>query len=656
MTYLLYFMLALCAILPAQTGKISGVATDKTTGETLSGVNVHINHTTLGASTDVDGFYVILKVPPGFHSIRTEYVGYRTQQIRRVQVRAGHLTELNFQLEESVEASEVVEVIAERLPIRMSETYSRQIHTSTRITNLPTSTVQSTIGLTSGVVKAEHSETIFVRCGRGESTTVIVDGVVVRGRYDGPVPTEREIETDTDRFSKIVENRFVTVRDVPLSTFSIDVDAASYTVIRRNLTYGILPRPETIRPEEVINFFDYKYDSYTGDKPFSVTTEVSDCPWQDGDQLVHIGLKGRSIAKDQVKPNRLTFLVDVSGSMGATNKLPLVKSSLKLLVNELGENDHVAIVVYAGAAGLVLDMVSTTRKDRILRAIDRLSSGGSTAGGEGIKLAYAVAENNFNPAANNRVILTTDGDFNVGVDSPDELKDLITKYKDTGIFLTALGFGMGNYRDDLLEELSNAGNGNYAYIDDQREAERMFVQQLSGTLGTIAKDVKIQVEFDPEAVKSYRLIGYVNRKLDAKDFDNDQKDAGEIGAGHTVTALYQIAPVHKSGDVNRNLLTLRIRYKAPQEGISEKIEFAVKDVRTPLIKSSDRFRFSAAAAGFAMILNRSPRFGNGSIDQVIDLADGAKGEERFGYRTEFVKLAKQVKQMMANQPGLTIRD
>lgn len=464
---------------------------------------------------------------------------------------------------------------------------------------------------------------------------------------------------NTEDYDNIVENNFLTSSQNPLSTFSIDVDEAAYSNIRRFIQNGSLPPKGAVRIEEMINYFDYDYSDPQNDEPFAIHTEISSCPWNLNHKLAHIGLKGKEISVVNLPSANIVFLIDVSGSMDEPNKLPLVKSSMKLLVDQLRENDKVAIVVYAGAAGLVLPATNGSDKTRIKEAIDNLEAGGSTAGAEGIKLAYKIAKENFVKDGNNRVILATDGDFNVGVSSDDELVTLIEQERKSNIFLTVLGFGMGNYKDNKMQQLADKGNGNHAYIDNLNEAKKVLVNEFGSTLFTIAKDVKIQVEFNLEKVQAYRLIGYENRILQKEDFNNDDKDAGEIGAGHTVTALYEIIPVgikdtfisnidklkyQKIPEANKGfsneIMTIKLRYKKPDEDISKLIIHPVSDENVSLEQTSDNFRFSAAVAEFGMLLRSSSFKQNSAYSNVIELAKSAKGKDQNGYRSEFIELVK----------------
>jgi Ca-activated chloride channel family protein len=461
---------------------------------------------------------------------------------------------------------------------------------------------------------------------------------------------------DREDYNKITENPYLNPKDEPLSTFSIDVDNASYSNVRRILTYGSMPNPNAVRIEEMVNYFTYDYPQPTNQHPFSINTEINECPWNKEHKLLHVGLQGYKVDFKQAPANNLVFLLDVSGSMNNANKLPLVKESMEMILQELREEDRVAIVVYAGAAGVVLPSTSATEKGKIMEAIDNLSAGGSTAGGEGINLAYKIAKENFKKKGNNRIILCTDGDFNVGVSSESGLEDLIEKKRNEGTFLTVLGFGMGNYQDSKLETLADKGNGNYGYIDNIREAKKMLVDEMGGTFLTIAKDVKIQVEFNPKYVDSYRLIGYENRKLANRDFDDDTKDAGELGAGHSVTALYEIVPKGKGKDsaatslryqerstkdvASEELAYIKFRYKKPDGTKSILMEQTITNANGKLSDATTNYRFSAAVAGWGMLLRNSEFKGNATYEMVYDLGNQAKGTDGFGYRKEFLSLVK----------------
>jgi Ca-activated chloride channel family protein len=470
----------------------------------------------------------------------------------------------------------------------------------------------------------------------------------------------KEKEFNTEGYSHIDENPFFEVARAPLSTFSIDVDTASYSNTRRFLKDGQLPPKDAVRIEELINYFSYDYPQPAGDAPFSINAEVSACPWNTKHRLVHIGLQGKRLLKEELPPANLVFLLDVSGSMNEPNKLPLVKSSLRMLAEQLDARDRISIVVYAGSSGLVLPSTSGDRRGEILAALDALEAGGSTNGGEGIRLAYRVAAENFIRGGINRVILATDGDFNVGTTSEGELVRLIEEKRQSGVFLSVLGFGTGNVKDATMEKLADKGNGNYAYIDEAQEARKVLGEQLGATLATIAKDVKIQVEFNPRQAAAYRLIGYENRLLREQDFNDDTKDAGEIGAGHTVTALYEVVPFgqkfenpgvdelkyQKPAEVSSNsnskeLMTIKIRYKDPQASASKLLSVWVADAGGTLESASNNFKFSSAVAGFGMLLRDSKYKGDARYTDVARLARAAAGADAQGYRTEFIQLVER---------------
>lgn len=467
-----------------------------------------------------------------------------------------------------------------------------------------------------------------------------------------------------DRYSRILENPFLDVLDHPLSTFSADVDTASYAKVRRYLMEERrLPPPDAVRIEELVNYFTYDYAPPDGDVPFAAHVEVAGCPWQPEHRLVRIGLKGREIPADERPASNLVFLLDVSGSMDSDDKLPRVRRAMQLLVEQLRDNDRVAIVVYAAATGLVLPSTPGFEKNRILAALDGLAAGGSTNGGDGIRLAYDVAEQHFIVGGTNRVILCTDGDFNVGTTSTAELERLIEERAKSGVFLTVLGFGMGNHNDEMMEKLADKGNGNYGYVDSEQEARKLLVEQAGGTLVTIAKDVKLQLEFNPRQVAAYRLIGYEDRLLAAEDFNDDKKDAGEIGAGHTVTALYELVPAGKDAGLppvdelkyqrpaaltdaaeSGELLTLKLRYKEPDGQESKKpLVKSVCDEGRGFAQASADFQFASAIAGFGLLLRDSQYKGNLTYDAVIELARPGLAADRQGRRAEFVNLVRGAK-------------
>ncbi len=475
-------------------------------------------------------------------------------------------------------------------------------------------------------------------------------------------------ESSNETYAPIQENPFRLVRDEPLSTFSIDVDTASYANVRRHLTDGRLPPPDAVRIEELVNYFPYDDPAPRGDVPFATRLEVADCPWRPEHKLVRIGLKGRPIEGFPGVAKNLVFLLDVSGSMNGRDKLPLLKRSLRLLVAELTARDRVSIVVYAGASGVVLPPTEGVDKERILEAIERLDAGGSTNGGAGIELAYRLAEETFLRGGINRVLLATDGDFNVGVSSDEALVELSERKRESGVVLSVLGFGTGNLKDAKMEQLADHGNGNYSYIDSLAEARKVLVNEMGGTLEAIAKDVKLQVEFNPGEVAAFRLIGYENRILDHQDFDDDTKDAGEIGAGHTVTALYELVPAGASslegielkyqdasahtpealpkGEAHAGeLLTVKLRYKDPEGSTSRLLEVPLEDADRSFASASRDLRFAASVAAFGMLLRGSAHAGSASWDAVLRWSAEAIGSDPFGYRTEFLRLVERAEEL-----------
>jgi Ca-activated chloride channel homolog len=586
---------------------LKGIVVDGDTGAPLIGANVLIKGTALGTVTDLTGKFE-LKSPQECAELEISYTGYVSQT---AQACAGQ--EIRVELKASMTLDEVV-VTGGRPRIR------------------------------------EHRAELAAKMAPPSASRP--SGIIPPGYYGDP--TEN---WNTDDYDVINENRFYEADKTPLSTFSIDVDAASYSNLRRYLKNGQQPPKDAIRIEEMLNYFSYDYPEPQGEHPFELITELSDCPWQPGHKLLHIGLQGRHIPMEDLPPSNLVFLIDVSGSMDAPNRLPLLQASFKLLANQLRAQDKVAIVVYAGSAGLVLEPTSGADKQKIRDAIDRLRAGGSTAGGAGIQLAYNVARENFLKGGNNRVILATDGDFNVGASSDAEMVRLIEKERESGVFLTVLGYGMGNYKDNKMQKLANAGNGNHAYIDDISEANKVLVREFGGTIYTIAKDVKLQIEFNPAQVRGYRLIGYENRLLNKEDFNDDKKDAGELGAGHTVTALYEIIPAGvesaflpgvdelkyqqtalKAAAKSKELCTLKLRYKAPDGAASKLLDRPVLDKGTKLERSSDDFRWSAAVATFGMLLRDSEFKGEATYAQAAKLARGAQGKDPHGYRREFIEM------------------
>ena len=633
-TLLFSLFICLSIVAQAQTGEIQGKVTDAS-GEVLVGAAIRVtaHQQFFGYVTDIDGNYIV-KVPAGEYSINVSYTGYNTQQINKVLVKADSITIVNIQLSEDTRSLNDVLIVGLGTPRSLKSSYGTQ----------------------------------KIRGSRNTSTAYYIDGKapsqhLKKGKKKNLEPKDEDHNTES--YSPIIENEFLTATQNPLSTFSIDVDRASYSNARRYLNDDQIPPIGSVRAEEFVNYFEYDYPNPKTTHPFSFTTELSSCPWNPQHQLLMIGMQGKRVETERLPASNLVFLIDVSGSMSNENKLPLVKASLHLLVNQLRPQDRIAIVVYAGAAGEVLPSTSGSDKATILAAIDDLGAGGSTAGGAGIELAYSIAQKNFLTGGNNRVILATDGDFNVGASSNAELFKLIEDKRKTGVFITCLGYGMGNYKDDMLEGIADKGNGNYAYIDNINEAKKTLVKEMGGTLVPIAKDVKLQLEFNPTKVQAYRLVGYENRLLAAEDFADDTKDAGELGMGHTVTAFYEIIPVgiesefvkpitplkyqktttSKTATQSTDLMTIKFRYKRPQGDTSVEMVQEVAFNPQPLDQTSSNFRFASSVALFAMQLNNSKFTKQTNWDTVLLLAKNAIGEDKENYRKDFVQLVEKAKEL-----------
>lgn len=590
---------------------VNGTVYDEN-GQTLAGVNVVIKGTTTATTTDINGFYSI-EVASEKSVLVFSFIGYVTEELKVGSQKIIDVTmvvaEMEFQ-EVVMAADEVGRPAMQR----------------------------SKLAKGAGNMSMSYAPAYY---------------------------KEEDRYHNTEEYSTIHENGFRKVLDHALSTFSIDVDAASYSNMRRFINNGQLPPKDAVRIEEMINYFNYEYENPTGKDPFSINTELARAPWNEKHLIAQIGLQGKKIDLEDLPASNIVFLLDVSGSMSAPNKLPLLKSAFKLLVNELRPQDKVSIVVYAGAAGVVLEPTDGNDKKKIMDALDQLQAGGSTAGGAGINLAYKLAKEQFVKGGNNRVVLATDGDFNVGASSNAEMERLIEEKRQEGVFLTVLGFGMGNYKDSKMETLADKGNGNYAYIDNMKEAKKVLVNEFGGTMFTIAKDVKIQVEFNPSVVQAYRLIGYENRLLNDEDFNDDKKDAGELGSGHTVTALYEIIPVGVESEfvkdidplkyqsqstplptIEEELLTVKFRYKEPD---GDKSKLITKVMENTIRKSSDNLDWSMAVAGFGMLLRDSEFKGDITYEDVLSLAKSAKGKDAFGYRGEFIELVDLVSAMNTRQ-------
>jgi Ca-activated chloride channel homolog len=605
----IFAILILAAAMIAFTGSrvITGKVLDEQ-GMPLSGVSVTVKGAATGTATDLNGNYKI-SVNPGDKVLVFSLIGYAT-------------------IEQKTGDRSVINVAMKPAPAALRE-----------------------------MIVTGYGNKMDM----ASKAAPMAAGAAYESRHFFPVINP---DFNTEGYASVNENGFKNVRNNPLSTFSIDVDNASYSNIRRFINSGQLPPADAVRIEEMINYFKYDYPEPRGEHPFSVYAEVAVCPWNPKHKLLQVGLCGKSIDKSSLPPSNLVFLVDVSGSMSSPNKLPLLKSAFGLLINELRPEDRVAIVVYAGAAGLVLESTPGNKKEVIMSAIDNLEAGGSTAGGAGLRLAYREAEKNFIKGGNNRIILATDGDFNVGESSNGGMERFVEQERDLGVFITVLGFGMGNYKDDKMEIIADKGNGNYSYIDNLQEARRVLVREFGGTLFTIAKDVKFQLEFNPANVDSYRLIGYENRLLNDEDFNDDTKDAGEMGSGHMVTALYEIIPAGSGEKIpsvdplkyqvsrknaeetfSDELLTIKVRYKKPDGKTSMLLEKPVKDFDEEIEDASANLRFAASVAEFGMILRESEFKGSSTLESAANLARSAKGNDEDGYRSEMIRLIDTVKDM-----------
>jgi len=630
--FLLLFLLILTSVAaapithPPKTGAVVGHVRDPH-GAPIASAQVFVVGTALSALADSAGTYRFAAVPEGRAEIRAAFIGYKSSQAT-VTVRGGRTTTHDFVLEPT--------------PSQLEEL---TVTTGTEADAVAQAAAPAPGGVPRGKIEGKRNDQPPAR------------GYIERVPVE-PWRYQRE-PGNTEAYARIEDNRFLAAAANPLSTFSIDVDAASYSNVRRFLSQGTLPPPDAVRLEELVNYFSYTYPDQTGSRPFAVSADVGPCAWEPEHRLVRIGLQARKMATRDLPPSNLVFLIDVSGSMQSEDKLPLVKQAFRALVQELRPEDRVAIVVYAGAAGLVLPSTSGADKSTILGAIERLEAGGSTAGGAGLRLAYDVARENHLSEGNNRVILATDGDFNVGDSSDAEMIRLVETRREEGTFLTVLGFGTGNLKDTKMEQMADKGNGHYAYIDSFREAHKVFVREFGGTLFTVAKDVKIQVEFNPARVQSYRLLGYENRILAKEDFADDRKDAGEIGAGHAVTALYEIVPtgaspvaigddsltyqqvtLRPSSGHSPELLTIRLRYKEPTGSKSRFLSVPVVDRGQ---RGSDDFRFASAVAAFAMVLRNSEYKGAADYNLVLALAREARGEDEEGYRQEFISMVERAR-------------
>ena len=601
MKQILLFCFLFIGSLYAQEYEVTGKVTD-VFNEPLLGASVLIKGTTQGVTTDFDGKYTI-KVKNG-DILEFSFIGMKIKQVK-------------------VSGQKIINVVLEEDNVALQEVVVTSYETAKR--------------------RDVTSSSIRIR-GAGS--------VSRNYRTKNSYTLNSSLET----YKAIDEGGFKKTTKDPVTTFSADVDRASYSNVRRMLNYGQKPHKDAVRIEELINYFDYNYTPPAeGSKtPLNATTTLSSCPWNPDNYLLRIGLQAKKIDLTKAPPSNIVFLIDTSGSMDEPNKMPLLKASFKLLLDNLRPEDRIAIVVYASQTGIALPSTPAKEKEKISKVIDDLVASGSTAGGAGLQTAYEVAEKNFLPKGNNRIILATDGDFNVGISSRDELQRLVEEKRNNGIYISVLGYGMGNYRDDMAETIANKGNGNYAYIDNFTEAKKVLVNEFGGTLYTVAKDVKLQLEFNPQYVKEYRLVGYENRALANEDFEDDKKDAGEIGAGHTVTALYELIPIKgattdglryqkqvKEGFANE-LAFLKIRYKDPMAKDAKSVEKStpIPFSLTDLTQTDDDYRFAAAVAEWGMLLRNSKYKAKSSYKQVIDLAKNAIGKDEEGYRKEFIRLVE----------------
>jgi Ca-activated chloride channel family protein len=636
----LFALLCACIIMQGHVTAqkiISGKVLDEA-GQGLPTASVLIENSKLGAVTDFDGNFTITGLTSGKYILKVNFVGYNTGT-QQVDLIAKDSAYVEVRLKPSSLSIDAVVVTGTKHSQKLSEqSVSVEVVQSH---NLSSQSINNVSGVT-------------MRGGRGKAAknnygyyAPAVDLAAIPDAIDFPDDT-----VGNNNFRKVIKN--------PFSTFSIDVDDGSYTYMRKNVNGGTLPDKDEVRIEEFINYFEYDYPlPETRETPFRVYTEMSACPWNPSHKLLHVGIKGYDVLQSALPPSNLVFLLDVSGSMSSYDKLPLVKKAFGYMIDELTEKDLVSIVVYAGSSGLVLPPTKGNNKQAIKDALDKLYAGGSTAGGAGIELAYKTAKDNFIKEGNNRVILTTDGDFNVGISDENGLVKLIEQKRDDGIFLSVIGCGTGNYQDKKMEQLADHGNGYYGYIDDEAEAKRIFAKQMGATILTIAKDVKLQVEFNAKWVKEYKLVGYENRQLKDEEFTDDKKDAGELGAGSSVTALYELVlydqPNHNAKiDERNNKLTyasfgetdiaaLNIRYKEPQGSKSQLITQMMQDNSITPDKTSNDFRFSAAVAMAGMVLKKAENKGNASYDMAYAMASAAKGKDNDGYRKEFTDLLDKIR-------------
>ncbi|SFW85749.1 vWA domain-containing protein [Chitinophaga sancti] len=645
MKYLLLFVTAFMSLQLQAQYTIKGIITD-TTNEALIGAAVKVKGKAIGAATDESGAFT-LTLPKGDSVIIAEYMGFISQEIM-IDAKTKFLKVKLVPVDKVTNEFVVTAQGIKREELSLGYSSAALYESKAGDANI------------AGALNGKAAGVKIKATPQGVTSKSKVKTRKTVTQFTPPVIVHDRMVVDEDEsYAAIKENNYQLVKDQPLSTFSIDVDRASYSNVRRYLNNGNLPPVDAVRIEEMINYFDYKYKSPVNDDPVAIYTDMATCPWEPAHQLVRVALKAKELPLDKLPAANLVFLLDVSGSMDDYNKLPLVKQALAALVQQLRSKDKVAIVTYAGAANVALPSTAGSEKTAILNVINQLQAGGSTAGGDGLKMAYDIATEHFMKNGNNRIIMATDGDFNVGESSEGDLETLIEKKRTSGVSLSVIGFGMGNVKDDKLELLADKGNGNYAYIDNFEEARRTFVTEFGSTLFTVAKDVKLQLEFNPQYVQSYRLVGYENRMLENKDFNDDKKDAGDMGVGHTVTALYElistgamnedrplvdslkyqrtVATSNYSGEV----LTVKLRYKQPKENksqlLSSVMPWKVQDIKD----APEDFRMAAAVAEFGLLLRNSEHKGKAGYNAVLLLAKGAKGDDEEGYRSEFIQLVKK---------------
>ncbi len=613
--YITFTVALLSAIFNVSAQEITGVVTDNKQFPIIS-ASVQVKQGSVlkgSAVTDINGKYTVKPLDSGIYNITVSCIGYQAKTVKKVIVQTGKNVKHDFVL------------VAALAPKSLTVTnYNME-----------------------QVVLSQASAN-YTYNGSASTYTWGGNTTAARTEYHNHV---------NESYKKIQHNDFMTVASSPVSTMSVDVDRASYANVRRFITSGQAPPEDAVRVEEMINYFNYDYPQPADNDPVAFTTQVATCPWNNDHLLLHVGLQAKKINTADLPPSNLVFLVDVSGSMQEPDKLPLVQKGLTMLVDQLRKKDRISLVVYAGNAGLVLPSTTGDKKSVIKNAINALEAGGSTAGGEGIMLAYKIAKQNFVKGGNNRVILCTDGDFNVGITENNDLENLITRERSTGIFLTCLGFGTGNYQDDRMEMLADKGNGNYNYIDNEQEAEKTLVKEFGGTIFTVAKDVKCQLEFNPAIVKGYRLIGYENRLLNTEDFKDDKKDAGDMGSGHTVTVLYEIVPVESTGKDLRpvnslkyqhtipyssaygnELATIKLRYKRPADSVSKELSHIVRDDRVLFANASENVRYAASVAMFGLLLRNDKYAGNTGCDKILDIARSC--DQKDEYHREFIALVE----------------